>query len=444
MPINKREGESKDDFISRCMSEEVGSGKEQGQSYAICISKWESFAGETASVTDNTWSTEAPINVNLEEGIPHYTADGKLYTGPTHKDASGRLMTGVEHTEDSEYLYHEDELKSIVKLDSYTDYPDDVKSNAKNVLDFTEENGWGSCGTPVGKQRANQLANGEPISLDTIKRMYNYLNRHSGDLDTSTSYSDGCGKLMYDAWGGKSALSWSRNKLKELGELGEQTKLSKVKRVLFNEDFNEEEVREWKDLGYKVSILSKRKIKRQDKKVWNRLKSVGLSERDLVFGSIKEVDKRWNFDVLLTGQDPFLEKFMTMGEDFNPKKVLSSQVVESMEEAEKTQEMLLKSVQMRFVTVKVVYTYEEIPGIPAAQSGSRPFCTKMMSSNKQYSLDEIRQLSNRHLIELGYGSKYAGLQPDVFQWRGGFYRKPGTLETTAYCRHQWRVNVVMG
>jgi hypothetical protein len=50
-----------------------------------------------------------------EKGVPHYTADGKLYTGPTHKDASGRLMTGATHTKDSEYLYHEDELLTLGK-----------------------------------------------------------------------------------------------------------------------------------------------------------------------------------------------------------------------------------------------------------------------------------------------------------------------------------------
>ena len=48
--------------------------------------------------------------VKMEVGVPHYTKDGKLYEGPTHKDADGKLMTGAEHTEDSEYLYHEDEL----------------------------------------------------------------------------------------------------------------------------------------------------------------------------------------------------------------------------------------------------------------------------------------------------------------------------------------------
>jgi len=114
-------------------------------------------------------------------------------------------------------------FKNQEAFESYADYPDGVKSNAKKVLEYTEENGWGSCGTPVGKQRANQLANGEPISVDTIKRMYSYLSRHEVDLESSASYGDGCGRLMYDAWGGKAALGWSRNKLRELGELEEQS-----------------------------------------------------------------------------------------------------------------------------------------------------------------------------------------------------------------------------
>lgn len=94
-----------------------------------------------------------------------------------------------------------------------------MKSNARKAIEYAEKNGWGDCGTPVGKQRANQLAKGEKISVETIKRMRNYLIRHEGDLDSSKSYSDGCGKLMYDSWGGRAALRWSESKLKELGIL---------------------------------------------------------------------------------------------------------------------------------------------------------------------------------------------------------------------------------
>jgi rubrerythrin len=323
--------------------------------------------------------------MKFAEDMPHYTAEGVLWVGPTHKDANGRLMTGAVHSEDSVYLYHEGEfakigprgginesdkapksgtknndpqgegsakgdasgkrgakvtaeqektlenkvkdfnekesntkngnatlgaLKSVFQrglgayntshsplvksaeqwafarvnaflyllkngrpendkyttdydllpndhpksenfgemiickecghtweyaeggedpykchmcnyaFESYSDYPDSVKNNAKAALDYANENGWGSCGTEVGKQRANQLAKGEPISFDTIKRMYSYLSRHEVDLDSSKGYGDGCGKLMYDAWGGKSALSWAESKIKQVERKG--------------------------------------------------------------------------------------------------------------------------------------------------------------------------------------------------------------------------------
>ena len=115
--------------------------------------------------------------------------------------------------------------KSLVEpttFESYSDYPDSVKNNAKAVLKYAEENGWGSCGTPVGKVRANQLANGEPISLDTVKRMYSYLSRHEVDLESSKGYGDGCGKLMYDSWGGKSALSWAKSKINQADKMSKQ------------------------------------------------------------------------------------------------------------------------------------------------------------------------------------------------------------------------------
>ena len=116
--------------------------------------------------------------------------------------------------------------KSLVEpttfQDSYSDYPDSVKNNAKAVLRYVEENGWGSCGTDVGKQRANQLAKGEPISLETVKRMYSYLSRHEVDLESSKGYGDGCGKLMYDSWGGKSAMSWAKSKINQAEKMSKQ------------------------------------------------------------------------------------------------------------------------------------------------------------------------------------------------------------------------------
>jgi hypothetical protein len=101
-------------------------------------------------------------------------------------------------------------------VDSISDYPEGVKNAAKSAVAYAEKNGWGSCGTGVGKQRASQLAKGENISVDTLKRMYSYLSRHKTDLTKSKSYDDGCGKLMYDAWGGEAGLKWAERKLAQL------------------------------------------------------------------------------------------------------------------------------------------------------------------------------------------------------------------------------------
>ena len=58
--------------------------------------------------------------------------------------------------------------------ESYNDYPQSATNNAKRALEWADKNGWGSCGTPVGKARANQLANREPISRETIARMASF------------------------------------------------------------------------------------------------------------------------------------------------------------------------------------------------------------------------------------------------------------------------------
>jgi len=103
-------------------------------------------------------------------------------------------------------------------LESYSDYGDDIRSNAKRGIELNDKVG-NKCATQTGKVRAQQLADGEPISVDTIKRMYSYLSRAEVYYDETDT--EACGTISYLLWGGKSALSWSRNKLKELGLLEE-------------------------------------------------------------------------------------------------------------------------------------------------------------------------------------------------------------------------------
>ena len=109
--------------------------------------------------------------------------------------------------------------KQRIEMESYSDYGDGVKNNAKRGIDLNEKNG-NKCATQVGKVRAQQLAGGEPISIETIKRMYSYLSRAEVYYDGADSTSD-CGYISFLLWGGKAGLGWSRNKLRELGLLQE-------------------------------------------------------------------------------------------------------------------------------------------------------------------------------------------------------------------------------
>ena len=100
-------------------------------------------------------------------------------------------------------------------LESYSDYPDAVSNNAKRGIELNEKVN-NKCATQVGKVRAQQLAQKEPITVETIERMYSYLSRaeeyyQEGDTEA-------CGTISYLLWGGKAGLRWSSSKLDELGK----------------------------------------------------------------------------------------------------------------------------------------------------------------------------------------------------------------------------------
>ena len=103
-------------------------------------------------------------------------------------------------------------------FESYSDYGEGIRNNAKKGIELNEKNN-NKCATQVGKVRAQQLADGEAISVETIKRMYSYLSRAEAYYDETDM--NACGTISFLLWGGKAALSWSRNKLRELGLLEE-------------------------------------------------------------------------------------------------------------------------------------------------------------------------------------------------------------------------------
>lgn len=136
--------------------------------------------------------------------------------------SSDELLKEIDQDE-AEYLLSE--IRAIIKndkrvkggkkmiLESYSDYPSGVKNNAKRGLELNEKVN-NKCATQVGKVRAQQLAQGKPISVETIKRMYSYLSRAEEYYDESDTTA--CGTISYLLWGGKAGLRWAESKLKEL------------------------------------------------------------------------------------------------------------------------------------------------------------------------------------------------------------------------------------
>ena len=128
----------------------------------------------------------------------------------------GMFSDRAEDIEEVEAAKVLEELKQLfneqVELESYSDYPQSATNNAKKAIKYKKDNG-SSCGTSVGWTRASQLANREPLSRDTIARMASFK-RHQQHKDVP--YTEGCGGIMWDCWGGTSGIEWAINKLKKI------------------------------------------------------------------------------------------------------------------------------------------------------------------------------------------------------------------------------------
>ena len=170
-----------------------------------------------------TWMVSMKIlNDELWEG---YVKSGKV----KGFSIEGYFVDKVEASkQDPEEVKAEEQLnaiKAIIKkdlrtkkgkrteLESYKDYPTSVRNNAKRGIALNEKVN-NKCATQVGKVRAQQLANGEAVSVETIKRMYSYLSRAEEYYEEGDTSS--CGYISYLLWGGKSAKRWAESKLKEI------------------------------------------------------------------------------------------------------------------------------------------------------------------------------------------------------------------------------------
>ena len=278
--ISKLPGESKDDYIARCIPAIINEGYDQDQATAICYSDWESFdeTQDPQEIVIGDYQTRhydmCPAATVLYDKIEKQEIDtdmGLAIRNAKLQDAlfwlekhtvkqmgsasfedvkaaeilAGEIMTlarmmGLEeehqyilgHVQAIRELYQQGESQmeldpsglpnfineltgSKQEFESYTDYPESATNAAKRALEWRDDHPDQDCGTRVGWARANQLANREPISEETIARMASFA-RHLQYEDVP--YSEGCGGLMVDAWGGRAGIEWASNKLDRIRE----------------------------------------------------------------------------------------------------------------------------------------------------------------------------------------------------------------------------------
>lgn len=129
-----------------------------------------------------------------------FSADGTQNFGcyPTRAEATSRLA----------------QIEYFSKADTFTP-PAGVRAEAAKAERWIEDGHAGSGFTATGRRRAADLAAGNPVSLDTVKRIASYLARHETDK-TGKGWSPGDpgfpspGRVAWAAWGGDPAISWTR------------------------------------------------------------------------------------------------------------------------------------------------------------------------------------------------------------------------------------------
>lgn len=92
--------------------------------------------------------------------------------------------------------------------------PQDVQKAAQRAEKWIEQGKAGKNFTDTGRQRARQLANGENVSADVVKRMRDYFARHDVDKDAAgfkrgTEGYPSPGRVAWDAWGGDPGKRWA-------------------------------------------------------------------------------------------------------------------------------------------------------------------------------------------------------------------------------------------
>ena len=344
------------------------------------------------------------------EGYHEHNIDGQTWYMPcsTHSEINDKNLEG---------------FNAITKFDTYNDYPKAASRNAQTALNWAEKNGWGSCGTPVGKKRASMLANGDSLSRETIARMAAF-ERHR--QNSNKKLGDGCGRLMWLAWGGDEGIAWAQRKLKQI----DAEKMSACSCFSKDEDIShlfdnigvpekDYEIVESFNINFDTDG-SPIEFATEEQGILQRVLKTILTNPLIAASGISEV-LGLNFEQLVGAVN-----------------ILNTSDLITIEGSDigltDVGERVAKTIDVPETEVK--YRYQLRPDAPPLKGKSRDFCRKMMAKKRLYSKKEIDVLRN--------DMKSSGIADvtDVWLARGGWYRKPNTDVSIPYCRHIWKQVIV--
>ena len=318
------------------------------------------------------------------------------------------------------------------EFETYNDYPKAAVEAAKQGIKRNKEGG-NKCATQVGKVRAQQLANGENISLDTIRRMRSFLIRQKKNYDLAVKRKDyeACGYISYLLWGGPAALPWAEKRLRyEYGEEFDDTEKTIVEALIKQEMAQigsidnvavYETIEEAKEAakkmgceGYHEHLDGKDVIGYMPCKSHETAIDEG-TERGVAGELMNNIS-----DLSQEKQDAILQSLDNVGitEDTLSREgyvqIPKSQYNTEIEHAFRIMSSPDKGSVADRGTYKLLYKYRG-----PQDSKNRDFCARMMRKNLLFRKEDVNELSvSNENREFGFY--------DIFKWRGSFN-----------CRHTW-------
>jgi len=329
--------------------------------------------------------------------------------------------------------------------DTFNDYPQAAVEAAKQGIKRNKEND-NKCATQVGKVRAQQLANGESLSLDTIRRMRSFLIRQKDnyELQRDRKNYDACGYISYLLWGGEAALPWAEKKLRQAGEEFEVDTTSLpdysneteglIVEEIIKSEFNivdriegvpvysmkEEAIAKAKELGcegYHEHTLASGEIvfmpcsehtEATDKVLSETFDSMGDDEQDAIINALDNVG--------ISDEDMLGAGYIEVDKDSFYRQAFA-QIITTPN----------KPSQADFGNLAVRYKYTG-----PKDDRNRKFCARLMSLNKIFRREDINNLSiTGENVEFGIYDifRYKGSYNCRHYWAEKFYKRDSSIST---------------